>query len=162
MSIIDAGSADFNFSMGRQNQTITLFENNTYMTKENDIVLIYVEDMPVSFARVESILADSKKDWYHVKLLFLQIPMQVVTWILKDTYINGQEFSMGGKKMRLKPVKCPEEKVIDNEKPLPHKISHIEHKQKADMQGAKKKIKNKDKQAKIISLAEMRKLKNKK
>ena len=137
-------------------------ENNTYMTKENDIVLIYVENMPVSFARVESILADSKKDWYHIKLLFLQIPLQVVTWILKDTYINGEEFSMGGKKIRLKPVKCPEEKIIGNEKSFPDEISHIENKQKPDTPGTKKKIKNKDKQAKIISLDEMRKLKNKK
>ena len=56
------------------------------MTVENDIVLIYFEDKPLTFARIESILPDSKKDWYHVKLLLLQIPVQVVTWILKDVY----------------------------------------------------------------------------
>ena len=79
------------------------------MTAENDLVLIYFEDKPLSFARVESILPDSKKDWYHVKLLLLQMPLQVVTWILKDVYINGTEFTMNGKKMRLEKVESPAE-----------------------------------------------------
>ena len=70
------------------------------MARENDVVLIYLEDSPVSFARVESIEPDSKKDWYQIKLLMLQIPVQVVTWILKDEYINGDDFFMNGKKMR--------------------------------------------------------------
>lgn len=79
------------------------------MATIKDVVLIYLEDSPVSFARVESILPDAKKDWYQIKLLMLQIPLQVVTWILKDAYINGDEFHMNGKKMKLKPVECPEE-----------------------------------------------------
>ena len=79
------------------------------MARENDVVLVYLEDNPVSFARVESIEPDSKKDWYQIKLLMLQIPVQVVTWILKDLYINGEEFFMGGKRMRLEVVECPEE-----------------------------------------------------
>ena len=79
------------------------------MTVENDIVLIYFEEKPLAFARVESILPDSKKDWYHVKLLLLQIPLQVVTWILKDVYISGTEFTMNGKKMRLEKVETPDE-----------------------------------------------------
>ena len=53
------------------------------MAMENDIVLIYMEDQPLVFARVESILPDSKPDWYHISLLLLQIPLQVTTWILK-------------------------------------------------------------------------------
>ena len=79
------------------------------MTTENDLVLIYFEDNPLSFARVESILPDSKPDWYHVKLLLLQIPPRVVTWILRDVYINGTEFTMNGKRMRLEKVVVPEE-----------------------------------------------------
>jgi hypothetical protein len=42
------------------------------MGKEQDIVLIYFEDQPVTFARIEKISQDIKKDWYHVKLLMLQ------------------------------------------------------------------------------------------
>ena len=79
------------------------------MAKENDIVLIYLEEQPLSFARIEEILADSKPDWYHVRLLLLHIPLQVVTWILKDVYINGEEFTMNGKKMRLEEVKAPKD-----------------------------------------------------
>jgi hypothetical protein len=77
------------------------------MAVENDLVLIYLEDKPLAFARIENILPDSKKDWYHVRLLLLQIPLQVVTWILKDVYISGSEFTMGGKKMRLEKVESP-------------------------------------------------------
>ena len=79
------------------------------MAVENDLVLIYFEEKPLAFARIESILSDSKKDWYHVKLLLLQIPLQEVTWILKDAYINGTEFTMNGKKMRLEKVESPSE-----------------------------------------------------
>ena len=79
------------------------------MAQENDLVLIYFEDKPLSFARIEGILADSKPNWYHVKLMLLQIPLQVVTWILRDVYINGEEFTMNGKRMRLEKVECPQE-----------------------------------------------------
>lgn len=79
------------------------------MATENDIVLIYLEDEPLSFARVEDILADSKPDWYHVKLLMLQIPPRIVTWILRDVYIEGAEFTMNGKRMRLEKVVVPDE-----------------------------------------------------
>ena len=79
------------------------------MATENDLVLIYLEDKPLSFARIEDISADSKPDWYHVKLLLLQVPPQIVTWILRDIYINGEEFTMNGKRLRLELVVVPEE-----------------------------------------------------
>ena len=92
------------------------------MTKENDVVLIYFEDQPISFARIEDISSDIRKDWYHVKLLFFQMPLQVVTWILRDIYINGQEFTMEGKKIRLEKVVCPEEtEPVEKEKATPQK-----------------------------------------
>ena len=79
------------------------------MAVENDLVLIYFEDKPLAFARIESILPDSKRDWFHVKLLMLQVPPQVVTWILRDVYIEGGEFTMNGKRMRLEKVTAPAE-----------------------------------------------------
>ena len=98
------------------------------MATENDIVLIHFEDQPLSFARIEEILPDNKPDWYHVKLLMLQIPLQVVTWILRDRYIMGDEFTMNGKRMRLEHVVCPETELeadnlredIPGERPAPH------------------------------------------
>jgi len=79
------------------------------MADVNDLVLIYFEDKPLSFARIEEILPDAKPNWYHVKLLLLQIPPQVVTWILRDVYIDGAEFTMNEKRMRLDKVVVPEE-----------------------------------------------------
>ncbi len=90
------------------------------MTKENDVVLIHFEDQPISFARIEDISPDIKKDWYHVKLLLFQMPLQVVTWILRDIYINGQEFTMEGKKIRLEKVVCPKTSE-QTEKEIPEK-----------------------------------------
>jgi len=75
------------------------------MAREGDVVLIYHEDNPTVFARVEDIRPDMKKDWYHITMLLLTIPTQTVTWILKDVYIQGETFTMGGKSMRLEAVK---------------------------------------------------------
>ena len=85
------------------------------MAVENDIVLVYHEGAPLTFARIESIEPDIKRDWYRVKLLLLQIPLQVVTWILRDIYIDGQSFTMGGKEMRLEMVECPEDSTVQDE-----------------------------------------------
>ncbi len=71
------------------------------MAGENDIVLIYLESSPLTYARIDTITPDAKKDWYHVGLTLLQFPLQTVTWILKNEYINGEQFQMGGKKMKL-------------------------------------------------------------
>ena len=87
------------------------------MAEVNDIVLIHFEDQPLSFARIEEILPDNKPDWYHVKLLMLQIPLQVVTWILRDRYIMGDEFTMNGKRIRLEKIVCPEQFMEAEEDP---------------------------------------------
>lgn len=87
------------------------------MTTVNDVILIYLEDAPISFARVESILPDPKKGWFQIKLLMLQIPLQTVTWILKDAYINGEEFQMNGKRMRLETVHAPKETPVFDRNP---------------------------------------------
>jgi hypothetical protein len=81
------------------------------MATISDLVLIYFEDKPLSYARIEDIVPDIKPNWYHVKLVILQIPLQVVTWILRDAYINGDSFTMNGKKMRLDLVVVPEDEA---------------------------------------------------
>ena len=112
------------------------------MAQENDLVLIYLEDKPLSFARIEDILPDSKPDWYHVKLLLLQIPPQLVTWILRDVYIEGAEFTMDGKRMRLEKVVVPQE---------PQPLEDL--KKKEDKNKSDKKSGN----AKVISLSDLKK-----
>ncbi|CAB1061439.1 hypothetical protein D1BOALGB6SA_6212 [Olavius sp. associated proteobacterium Delta 1] len=114
------------------------------MATENDLVLIYLEDEPLSFARIEDILADSKPGWYHVKLLLLQIPPQIVSWILRDVYIEGAEFTMQGKRMRLEKVAAPDELQ-------PH-----EPKAQNKEEDEPKSIKDTG-QAKVISLADLKK-----
>jgi hypothetical protein len=84
------------------------------MATINDVVLIYFEDNPLIFARIEDISPDVKKDWYLVKLLILQVPLQVVTWILKEAYISGDEFTMNEKRMRLEKVECPDDQSIED------------------------------------------------
>lgn len=99
------------------------------MAAENDIVLIYFEENPLVFARIESILPDAKPDWYHVKMLLLQVPPQLVTWILRDIYINGETFTMDGKQMRLERVEPPQpEADIAKEDPPVEKSARSETK----------------------------------
>jgi hypothetical protein len=74
-------------------------------SREGDLVLIHYQDQPVAYARIEGINPDIKRDWYQVTLLLLTIPAQSVTWILRDEYINGTSFTMGGQTMRLEKMK---------------------------------------------------------
>ncbi len=85
------------------------------ITQEQDLVLIYYQDAPLCFARIEDISADYKPGWYHVKLLLLQLPVQIVTWILRDAYIQGEPFTMGGKNMRIEKVEVPQEEEEEEE-----------------------------------------------
>jgi len=78
------------------------------MSKEGDILLVYHQDRPALYARVEAIEPDVKKDWYRLTLLLLTIPAQTVTWILREEYINGAGFTMNGQPMRLEEVVRPE------------------------------------------------------
>ena len=72
--------------------------------REGDLVLVHYENQPVVYARIQAIEPDIKRDWFQVTLLILTIPHQVVTWILREEYINGEPFTMGGKDMKLERV----------------------------------------------------------
>lgn len=73
-------------------------------TGEGDIVLIYFKDKPTLYARIEFIESDFKKDWYQVTLQLLSVPPQTVTWILREEYIAGAPFTMGGDPVRLEKI----------------------------------------------------------
>ena len=77
------------------------------MIAEKDLVLIYYEDQPALFARIEEISPDVKKGWWQVKLLLLNLPLSTVVWILRDAYINGEEFTMNGNRMRIEKIEAP-------------------------------------------------------
>ena len=77
------------------------------MCKEGDLVLVTVEDTPAFFARIECIGPDVKPHWYQVTLLVLQVPVVEVTWILREEYLSGASFTMGGKKVVIELVVAP-------------------------------------------------------
>jgi len=71
---------------------------------EGSLVLIHYQDRPTVYARIEDVKPDVKKDWYQVTLLLLTIPAKNVTWILREEYIRGASFTMGGQTMKLEGV----------------------------------------------------------
>lgn len=76
---------------------------------EQDLALIYVEDKPAFYARVEKISADIKPKWWQVKFLMLTIPVNLTTWIIDDEQIRGADFTMGGTPIRIEKVEIPPE-----------------------------------------------------
>ncbi|MBW2614988.1 MAG: hypothetical protein JRD02_02280 [Deltaproteobacteria bacterium] len=98
------------------------------MAREGDVLLVYYQDKPSVYARIELIEPDIKKDWYQLTLLILTIPARTVTWILREEYINGAPFTMGGTPMRLEEVKklpMEREREKEGEKMVPGKPATV-------------------------------------
>jgi hypothetical protein len=70
-------------------------------TNVGDLLLIYNERTPLGFARVEDISSDVKAGWWRITLMLLHMPIQYVTWILREEYIDGEVFSIESRRMRL-------------------------------------------------------------
>lgn len=88
-------------------------------TQTGDIVLIYRKKEPVAYARVEEILADIKPGWWQIRLLVLHPPAQEATWILREEYIDGGDFTMGGEPVRLERLAPPQPSEPADEEPEP-------------------------------------------
>lgn len=75
----------------------------------NDLVLVHLDRKPAFYARINDINPDVKRGWYQVELLVLSLPAQNLVWILDETHLNGEEFTMGGRpvKLALIPPKPP-------------------------------------------------------
>jgi len=76
-------------------------------TALHDLVCVHIENKPAFFARIEDIAPDRKPGWWQVKLLVLTHPIQVFTWILDESQINGSPFTMGGTPVFLEKVVSP-------------------------------------------------------
>lgn len=87
------------------------------MTGPNDLILIYLDNQPVFFARIENIIPDIKPGWVRMNFLILQVPVSSGEWILLPEYIQGEEFTMGGKKVHIEKVEAPRE----DPEPIPPK-----------------------------------------
>ena len=84
-----------------------MIKKNNESILENDVILIYIQDKPAFFARIENITTDIKKGWWRVRLLILQVPLMVTTWILDNEQIRGADFTMGGTPIRIEKVVAP-------------------------------------------------------
>ena len=71
------------------------------MATINDLVLVHLDHKPAFYARLNDISPDVKRGWYQVELLVLSLPPQTLVWILEEAQINGEEFTMGGRPVKL-------------------------------------------------------------
>lgn len=85
--------------------------------KENDVCIIYVNDLPQGFIRIESIESDIKPGWYSVKFIELLFPIKVNTWKIDEEHLKGADINMKGFKFNLQPLMCQVDKKnsVDNE-----------------------------------------------
>jgi hypothetical protein len=78
------------------------------MATVNDLVLAHIDNKPAFYARIEEVTPDVKPGWWKVKLLVLTVPLQIYTWILDDSQVNGAPFTMGETPIMLEKVVSPE------------------------------------------------------
>jgi hypothetical protein len=71
------------------------------MTTINDLVLVHLDRKPAFYARINDISPDAKRGWYQVELLMLSLPPQTLVWIMEEAHIQGEEFTMGGRPVKL-------------------------------------------------------------
>jgi len=101
------------------------------MATIGDVVLIYCEEEPAFFARIEDITADQKRNWYQVRLLVLQVPLTETTWTLRDEYIDGVAFTMNGRRIRIEKVTVderPEQESLPSDSDLDKKDTPVDDK----------------------------------
>jgi hypothetical protein len=81
----------------------------TVMATINDLVLVHLDRKPAFYARIDDITPDVKRGWYQVELLVLSLPPQTLVWILEETHLQGEEYTMGGRPVQLTliPLKAP-------------------------------------------------------
>ncbi|HSH70411.1 MAG TPA: hypothetical protein VK997_10870 [Deferrisomatales bacterium] len=81
------------------------------LTQPRDVVLVYVDDEPTFYARVEEILLDRKSGWRQLRFQVLTLPPQELTWILEPNQIDGDTFTMGGTPVRIERLPEPRPSV---------------------------------------------------
>lgn len=91
------------------------------MTTIHDLVLVRIDNKPGFYARIEDISPDMKEGWWQVRLLVLTIPVQIYSWILEESQINGAPFTMGGTPVLMEKVLSPE--VVENSEGSARKLN---------------------------------------
>jgi len=83
-------------------------------TQPGDVVLVYMEEEPAFFARVEEILFDVKPGWRNFRFKMLAFPIQDMTWTLEPSQIDGKPFTMGGVPIKIERLPDPEPAVEES------------------------------------------------
>ena len=78
------------------------------MFSVGEVVLVYIDNEPNFFARIEKIGPDQKKNWWQMSFLILSVPLKSMTWILDDEQMRGQPFTMNSVPMQIKKVETPD------------------------------------------------------
>jgi hypothetical protein len=119
-------------------------QGDVRMAAINDLVLVHIDNKPGFYARIEDISPDVKPGWWQVRLLVLAFPLQVFTWTLDESQINGEPYTMGGTPVRLEKVVSPAVSVekpgddapvretVDKEKRLGGKVVSLRDRKKKD------------------------------
>lgn len=112
----------------------------------NDVVLVYVDNKPGFYARIDEITPDVKPGWWQVQLLVFTFPLQAFSWILDEFQLEGADFTMGGTPIRLEPVVSPvhEDRRLEEEE---SEATRKEQPERLRQEGG----------AKVVSLADRRK-----
>lgn len=117
--------------------------------------MVHMDGNPAFFARIEEIGPDPKPDWFQVKMLVFQIPLMVITWILRDVYIDGGEFTMGGRPVRLEKVVAPAEnpplEIVEDE-PAPEPKEETVPKEAEETAKPQEPGKEEPERGKVVSL----------
>jgi hypothetical protein len=74
------------------------------MFQPGEVLLVYFQQQPSFFMRVEKVEADIKKYWWHLHFITLTIPIEPVTWILDDDQMRGASFTMDGQPIHIERV----------------------------------------------------------
>jgi len=77
---------------------------NKEMFRPGEVLLVYFQQQPSFFMRVEKVEADAKKHWWRLHFITLTIPIEPVTWILDDDQMRGEGFTMDGHPIHLERV----------------------------------------------------------
>jgi len=112
-------------------------------TSIQDLVCIHIEKRPAFYARIEDISPDVKPGWWQVKMLVLTHPLQVFTWILDESQIDGASFTMGGTPVMLERVVPPE--------------SHDECAHEESVEAAPECAEKKKERGKVVSMVDRKK-----
>jgi len=86
------------------------------MLKAGDVCLIYVNDIPNGFIRINEIEPDEKDGWHVVTFVSLEIPIKITTWKLDDSHVRGELIYMNGVPIRIQVFPMPKSKKVEKNK----------------------------------------------